>query len=170
MASFRKPKGTYVRPTGDWFSANLCSGAWYDDTAGAATYLWIGLYNDDNLGRSLYILGISAAMDGANVMAGVVVKGTLGSQVAACVNVNPNTGAPPGKIYSRRTGPAAPPSVGQAVPAGMAFLIGTSFGSPQYTPPFPICILPQGYSCFVVSDFQTIDGGASFWYVPLNGD
>lgn len=170
MASLRRPRGTYVRNTGDWFSANLCSGAWYDDTTGAATYLWVGLFNDTTDGRSLYVYSISAAMDGANVMAGVVVQGTRGAQVAACVNVNPSKGAPPGKIYSQRTGPAAPPSIGQAVPAGMAFLIGTSFGSPQFTPSHAICILPPGYSCFVVSDFQTIDGGASFWYVPLTSD
>lgn len=170
MPSYRKPRGTYTRTTGDWFSADLCSGAWYDDINTPATYLWIGLYNDDPQGRLLYVLSISASMDGANVQAGVVMKGTVGSQVAACVNINPSRGAPPGKIYSLRTGPTAPPSVGQAVPAGTAFLIGTSFGAGQFFPNHPLCILPVGYSCFIVSDFQTIDGGASFWYVPLNSD
>jgi hypothetical protein len=170
MASFRRPRGTYVRPTGDWFSSKLASGAWYVDVLPAASqYLWIGLYNNSSLGQLLYILSISAAMDGANVMAGVVQKGAIGAKVADCVSVNPLNGGPPGQIFMQQTGTPGS-TTPQAVPANTAFLIGTSFGSPQFTPAHPVCILPYGYSCTIVSDFTTSDGGVSFWYVPLDGD
>jgi hypothetical protein len=170
MASFRKPKGTYIRSTGDWFSGRLSSGAWYVDVPAAnSQYLWIGLYNNSTRGSLFYVLTISAAMDGANVMAGVVQKGPIGAKVADCVSANPSLGAGSGQIFMQQTG-ALGVTTPQAIPANTAFLIGTSFGSPQFTPAHPVCILPAGYSCTIVSDFATADGGASFWFVPLDGD
>lgn len=162
----RKKFWTYTKSTPDRYLDKLCSGAWYDDTAGASTYLWVGLLNEGQAG-DLHVWSISAAMDGANVMAGVVRQGAVGGRVAGCFPVKANGVNPAAGIYSQRTGPAAPPSIGQAVPAGTHFLIGTSFGSPQFTPAHPIVVLPPGWSVTIVSDFQTLDGGASFWFVVL---
>lgn len=162
----RKKFWTYTKSTPDRYLDKLCSGAWYDDIAANATYLWVGLFNEGTAGN-LHVWTISAAMDGANVMAGVVRQGPIGGRVASCKSVSANGVQPAAGIYSTRTGPAAPPSVGQAVPAGTQFLIGTSFGSPQFTPGHPIVVLPPGWSCTIVSDFQTLDGGAAFWFVVL---
>ena len=52
----------------------------------------------------------------------------------------------------------------------MFALIGASFGAPGFTPAFPIAIVPVGWTLEVSCDFQTLDGGASFWFVPMQGN
>jgi hypothetical protein len=171
MPSFRRPRGTYARNTADWFSDKLCYGAWYSDFAvGSYPYQSIGLYNNSSTGDKFYIWAISLAMDGANVAAGVILKGTIGAQVANCFYIDALQGQSDGLIYLQTNGPNAPPSAGRAVPANTQFLIGTSFGAPAFQPNIPICILNPGYSCNLQSDIQTTDAGVSFWFTPMKGN
>jgi len=169
MASYRKPKGTYVRPSPDWFINQLASGSWYNDQQVGTQYASIGLFNNDTLGRKFYIYGISVGTFNANTAYGVVLNGTFGSLVTSCVSVDASLPAPPGQIYFTRFGPAAPPNVTLAQPAGTRFNLGSGYTKVDVFQDWPICVLPVGYSLNIQSSLQSAEWSTSFWYVPFPG-
>jgi len=170
MASFRKPRGAYTRTTPDWFSDVTCSGGWFDsDSSGIGHYKWIGLYNDDNAGRILYVYAISASWDGANSIAMVSIAGASGSEVNHGVNIQPAVGFMPGSVRFFQTGPPAM-TTPIAPPAGTVGVIGNGFVVSNIQPGFPIAKIPTGYSLMLTGDFNTLSAGAGFWYTPLKGD
>jgi len=152
-------------------SDQLCSGGWYvNQTVGSEKYVWIGLFNNDSIGRSLYVYDIDFAMDAAQSIAAVMSTGIVGAVVANCVSINPLLGAPPGQITLTLVGPSVPPTVGQAVPSGTAFVLGSGFFNGRAHVEHPLAIIPPGYSLTLTGDFQTADAGVGFWYVPLRSN
>lgn len=165
------PKGVLTRPAPDFFDDNMGIGAWsYLTTLPTTfTYVAVSLFNNDNQGRVLKVYGITAEADGGAGMQASWFKGSFGTLVGPCSSIRPDLGAPPGLIYkdvlivpaefSPNTMPLNP-AVG---------IIGISgFDSNTVLSPFPIFIIPVGWSLVLVNLETSSQGGAGFWYLVAN--
>lgn len=171
MPSYRRPKGVYSRPTLDWFSDQVCTGAGAFQTfplSGTGNDIHVSLFNNDTLGRLLYVYAISCGNDSAENLYCAFHAGTVGNFFAAGMSVNPSLGTPPGQIFlDVRTGTGSTPL---APPSDPYTQIPSGFNSSTIVAPFPLFILPKGYSIVVSPDFSGQSLGASFWYIPLQGN
>ena len=162
----RKPKGSYVRTTPDWFSDHLCMGGWYDNVAANPTYAGISLFNEGQQG-DLHVYTINYMNSGSDMMAVTIQNTALGSRVNDCFPVNPNGQRPAAGIFLDHYGAAAPPFVIQNPPANTQVVLGTA-GLPAFgTPTHPLFIVPPGWSVRLTADAQANIWGVGFWFVVL---
>jgi len=101
VASHRRPKGTYTRNTPDWFGDDWCSigfaiGFLNNDFN---TQTWT-VYNNDLLGRSIYIYGVSLVVEQGGGLWVVSQPGVVnGDEVASGVYLNTSRATAPGLLY-----------------------------------------------------------------------
>lgn len=167
MASFRRPRGVYVRPTPDWNSDSLAyAGGFYPDPGGAfQSFSTFSLFNNDNAGRSLQLYFFSAFWNGASIIFGDIFKGSFGTLVSNGANVDPRQPAPPGQVFLKSTvvigSPSNPDITAPTYFFGLGFAsAGIGFGAPLAT-------IPQGFSLRLSNDFVSAESGLTFWYTYL---
>jgi hypothetical protein len=164
----RRPLGTLTRHPADWFSDYSYTGGYQlidNPTPGNFNYLAVGLYNNDSSGRVIKVYGISVCAENGSGMGIYFVNGVIGSLVGPVKSIRPDRAAPTGQIYQENT------SVGFPIPNfpynfGDQFgFIGTSgFDSFSIVSPFPLFIVPQGYSLVAANTVQGVHVGAFFWF------
>lgn len=169
MSLFRRPRGTYVRPTPDWFSANAAAVFGFGN-GGTGSDPAVLLYNNDTLGRSLFVFGFGATNDGSEVVNWSFFNGP-GFQLYASGNpfpIDPVIAQPVGQLYSGLTAAqdAAPP---RSTQEGLYLSSSTSIGSqnelvPVFAP-YPLAIVRPGWS-FGAWNLHSILS-AYFYYVVM---
>lgn len=167
MPSTRRPKGTYTRPTPDWFTDALAyGGAFYPDPGGAfQSFSTFSLFNNDNQGRFYQVYFFSAFWNGASIILGDIFPGTFGTLAANCQPVNPQVGDFSGQIYLKSTvvgGSPANPDITKP-----SFFFGLGFASAGIGYGAPLAIVPVGSSLRLSNDFVSAESGLTFWYTYL---
>jgi hypothetical protein len=164
VSTFRRPKGTYTRPTPDFFVNTLSFAGAYQPITGAGfqVFTTISLFNNDNTGRSLLVYFISAFWDGAAVIFSDLFQGTFGSLAATATPVNPLSPTPIGQVFIKATTVAgSPPNPDITAPTGFLGLgfasAGIGFGAPLY-------IVRPGQSLRLSNDQRAQEAGCTFWY------
>lgn len=165
--SGRHPIGVLTRPAPDFFDDNIGSGGYaaFNRLAGQDFYMQVSLYNNATTGASLKVYGITVFNDGGGGMVGFQSAGIpSGVQVGPCNPINASLSMPFGLIYQDTEHvPTGNPNP-FAIPPVVAYLGGSGFDSFTYLSPFPLFIVPSGFSLSVV-DFNSGNIlGASFWY------
>lgn len=168
MASYRRPKGTYVRSTPDWFTDALAyGGGFYPDPGGAfQSFSTFSLFNNDRQGRLLSVYFFSAFWNGASIILGDIYPGSFGTYLADASSVNPLIGAPPGQIFLKTTVVGgSPPNPDITQPS---FFFGLGFASAGIGYGAPLAIIPVGSSLRLSNDFVSAESGITFWYNYLD--
>jgi len=170
--SGHNPQGVLVRSAPDFFDDNLCvGGTWFQfGVIPTRSFCSTSLYNNDTLGRVLKVYGVTALVDNGQAALLYPNSGApLGALVGNCLPVRFDLGIPPGLIYSKLDSVPLSNSPNPNNPPTNAQLIGGSFGGGiSYFSPFPIAIIPRGWSLVVVNMGADDTGGASFWYQVAN--
>lgn len=165
--SGQKPKGTMVRHAPDWFSDNLaCAGFQFIETAPLPTNTWwsIALLNNDQTGRVYRVYGITVSSEGGGGCAFFFQQGAPGAQVAVAKPLRPDYAPPTGAIFKQEvTGSALKTNPFDTGPDFCEIGAG-GFDSGTTISPFPLAIIPGGYSLVGVNLGSSTPGGIFFWY------
>lgn len=167
MKSFRTPKGTYTRPTPDWFTDQLAYvGGFYPDPGGAfQSFSTFSLFNNDQIGRSFQVYFLSAFWNGASIILGDLIPGSFGTLAANASSVNQQVGAPPGALFLKSTVVGGSPSNPDIT--APTFFFGLGFASAGIGYGAPLVIIPPGYSFRLSNDFVSAESGLTIWYTYL---
>jgi hypothetical protein len=152
MGTWRRPKGTYVRPTADWFTDRAATvGGAFDPNAVLATTL--DLYNNATDGTNLHVYRLWGFNDAAGHYGVTTLKGHGANFMRNASPVIVGNPILPGQLYQD----TIPPQY-----SGFLFPFDTPFsdvlfadneaGSQDtFAAPGPICVIPPGYSLRVYS-------------------
>ncbi len=167
MPSTRRPKGTYVRPTPDWFTDVLAyAGGFYPDPGGAfQSFSTFSLFNNDNQGRFLQLYFMSAFWNGASIIFGDLFKGSFGTLARNGASVDPLQPSPPGQVFLKSTVVVGSPSNPDIT--APTFFFGLGFASAGIGFGAPLAIIPVGWSLRLSNDFVSAESGLTFWYTYL---
>lgn len=164
MASHRRPKGTYVRNTADFFVANgAIAGGQYQGIS-SGTNPTVQLYNNDNFGRLFYIWGMRfTTLDDGNYNI-VIQQGSPLPTVSQAQPINPLSGGPPGLFCAGEQSDTQ----ADANLASSPWLYGAGYISDTYVfPNFPIAVIPVGYSFQLQSTIPQDLIWVTWWYTYL---
>jgi hypothetical protein len=170
------PLGILARPAPDWFDDQLGVGKGSIFATGANQSIWfsVSLFNNAGSGQVLKVYGLSTVNVGIGGLDCFFASGPYGTFYTGCSANRPDVGAPYGQIYTQ--------SQEVGVSSGNPYLLqpaiatlGTSGESFTYFAPFPIFIVPVGYSLVVCNVYGANNiagalyaGGAGFWYQVAN--
>jgi hypothetical protein len=169
--SGRFPLGVLTRHPADWFDEECATGGYSIEFGPPAgnNYVLVSLFNNSTGGQVLKIYGMTAISDGG---AGCVAWADAGSPsglfVGACTNIRPDYAAPAGLIYQNTITQHDPLPNPFTYPASAPVLGGSGFDSFTYLSPFPLFIIPAGYSLHVLNVYAAGIVGGSFWYQVAN--
>jgi hypothetical protein len=157
----RKPKGSYVRTTPDWYFNHAASvGA--NNPGSPGTHAVVDLFNDAQDGSLLYIYELMTFNLGTESIRVQQFNGhTAGASSGPTYPVNPNVGKLPGFVYIDQIAGATQPNTDP-------YIFGTLSNQDEYINPHgPIMIVPPGYSCRLLNN--AVQFGFQFWiyYVAL---
>jgi hypothetical protein len=146
----RRPLGTLTRHPADWFSDYSYVGGFQIRAfppPGTQDFLAVGLYNDDSAGRVLKVYGISVEADAGEGVMMFFVFGTIGALVGPALSIRPDRAAPTGKIYQVTTNvPGGPQPFPYDFGPQYDVVSTSGFDGNTILSPFPLFIVPQGYS------------------------
>ncbi|SRR6266851_2006560 len=170
-ASGVRPLGVVTRHPLDWFNANGYLDGYFLRVVAPVPQQWfaVGLHNKDNLGRVIRVWGISVSNDGGGGIQAYAVNGTFGAfdHLAQPVRFDQPIGSAeiwetnqdqlPGQLISP-----------YALPPPRA-LVGTGgFDSFTFTAPFPLFIIPVGWSLVLSNNSASSVVGGFFWFEMAN--
>lgn len=169
--SGRFPIGVLARPAPDFFDDNLgAGGAFIFDSTPPAGNAWVtyALYNNDAMGRSLKVYGVSVYSQGGGGLVFGYSKGIVGTFAQNCVAISPDVGIPPGQIYTQLSdGHASPIPI--FIPAIIVGAIAAAgFDSGTQLSPFPLFKVPAGYSLVGTNPSSTLISYCTFWFQVSN--
>jgi hypothetical protein len=167
MSIFRKPKGTYIRSTPDWFSSLACAGFGFCPSLPLGQAPAVGLFNNDNSGRSLFVYGLGAEVNnGAEVANFSYFNGPLTALYSptAAAPIDPLLAALPGQIYGSGLTPAQQATPAVSVQQGL-YIMGSFAGSgsgpiDHIVAEHPIAIVRPG---FTLAGW-TFNSGLGVWF------
>lgn len=164
-----RPLGVVTRHAADWFSDQLYTCAWLEEdpiVGSGEMFIAFGMLNNDNQGRVLRIYGGTAFAEGGGGMGIYFVHGTIGNQVAQAKSIRPDFDVPLVTMWSEHQqvalGALSPFNFGD--PYGI--MAAPGFDSGTETSPFPMFIVPVGWS-IVASMFQSSQVGGMHWWFQM---
>jgi hypothetical protein len=163
-----QPTGVLVRPAPDFFDDHLYYGGavYQTNPTVSITYATISLFNNANSGILLKVYGISAGNDDTGTAFAFPVQGApLGSLQGAGSPVRFDQGAPYGQIYMDvQTVGSVNDLYPGPLPAAPAIIGAPDAGSATVLSPFPLFIIPVGWSLAIANADSGGRVWASFWY------
>ena len=174
--SGRFPTGVLTRPAADFFDDHLAVGKGSIFANGPNQSIWfsVALFNNSTQGLVFKVYGLSSINVGEGGLDYFFVYGQYGALAQLCSPIRPDFGSLNGQIFtqSQQVGVStANPYLLQ--PAIATF--GTSGESFTAFSPFPVFIVPVGYSLVACNTFPANNiggalyaGGAGFWYQQAN--
>jgi len=160
VPTFRKPRGSYVRDTGDWFSDKLMAGA-VSFAALPGLYNNLYLYNDSDAGHVIQLLSITGWIESSAANLDVL---TVLGQIGAAA---PVPAAPLDPFNPQRAGALYATASAAYQGAGSFLELGGGAAPFIYTPHHPILILPAGYSGLFACDTPSLPMYVSLCWVVL---
>lgn len=174
MPTNRSPKGSYVRPTADFYidQAATVGGCFWPSTAIAAV---LDLYNNAIDGSNLHVYKVWVGNDAAGLYGMTRISGHGGNFLQNAIPVVITAPTLPGQLYQDTI---SPQYSGFEFPKDTALndaFIGDNEAGSEDTwyAPGPICVIPPGFSMRVypfVGSGQSGGGGlitCTFYYVVL---
>ena len=166
------PQGVLARPAADFFDDHLAQGGFIYSTDPTTNFNWvsISLFNDANTGVALKVYGLTYGDDtGLGTLAYSRQGPPLGSLVGQCTNVRFDLGAPYGQIWQRLDLAAHIDQIYPLpVPATAVNLGNAGFDANTMVSPFPLFIVPVGYSLVIANRLPSSVVQAAFWYQQAN--
>jgi hypothetical protein len=166
------PQGVLTRPAPDFFDDNIgLGGFWRPFTTGLSsdTFITVALFNNSTQGLAFKVYGISLAADGGDGFGFYFVLGPVGSFYANCQPIRPDIGSPNGQIYTQLTVVGSGLDPNPFNPGPYANVIaGSGFDGNTVLSPFPLFVVPAGYSLVGTNVSTGGSIGCSFWYQQAN--
>jgi hypothetical protein len=166
------PSGVLVRPAPDFFDDHLCQGGFIYSTDPITNLNWvsISLFNDANSGVALKVYGLTYGDDsGFGTIAYYRQGPPLGSFVSEGINVRADLGGPYGQIWQRLDiAPHTFAIYNLPLPPTVVNLGNPGFNANTILSPFPLFIIPVGWSLVIANRLPTGIVQASFWYQQAN--
>jgi hypothetical protein len=166
------PKGVLTRAAADFFDDNLGTGAFFQSQEGTPqifNYCTVALFNNANSGVVLKVYGATTISDGGSGMGLYWVHGIVGTFVQNCQPLRPDVGMQYGQIYQQVTlGNTQGAPNPYFTPPPVTILASDGFDSATYFAPYPIFIVPAGWSAVLTNLTPAIDLGAAFWFQQAN--
>ena len=164
----RNPSGALIRPAPDFFDDHMAAGGYSTVfPTGPFLYLAVSLYNDGSgSNRLLKVYGIDGSVGGDVGLNLFIVKGTFGSFVAQGQYVRFDQGAAPGQIWqmTQVVAGSGTPSPFNLTNLYTIISVGAFGGAGSHLSPFPLAIIPPGYSLTTVNYNPTVNGAAAFFW------
>lgn len=157
---YTTPRGTVVRQWPDWRLDHLCIGSYGALAPVGNPFMYISLFNNDIIGRSMVVWNVLTSVDAFNLFFIFLFKGSRGTKAADCTNVSPLRPPAFGQMFIDT--PGAPYSDTPVVTCGT--LLGEPL--PQNTPSL---IIPPDYSMALGSDIGGADTSLAVWWLPTPG-
>jgi hypothetical protein len=166
------PGGVLVRPAADFFDDNMglamVQQVNLSFPPGDSAFYQVGLFNNAIAGLAFKVYGISVTEDGGGGFLCAFVKAQVGATPGVVSGIRPDISGPFGLIGFDVTI--------QHVPSLSPFVDGTEFGligssgfdSNTVLSPFPMFVIPVGWSLVLRNPEPTFAMGASFWYQQAN--
>ena len=144
----RRPLGTYVRTTADWFLNETYSvGSLVG--VGSTEFMAYSLFNADQHGRVVVVDAIDIYLSAAGVLQMWLPYGVDGTQVAAAAPIVAGNPAGTTKLFQYLGGNTRPPLL-NTVPISASWSITGSLTAPlQVRERGPLAYLKPGYSCAI---------------------
>jgi len=159
----RKPKGSYVRNSPDWFIHRMMSGSLVVGLK-SGFYTYIGLQNNDSVGRYLYLHGLRfshlTGTDGCYF--GLLQTSALGGFEPA-VPLDPLVPAGPGQVGSFYSATSILGGKTQTVFSN-AQLGSAASAEYEWQHDWPIATIPPGWAAVLQTQGLGEDLFASFWW------
>jgi len=166
------PKGVLTRTPPDFFDDHLATGGanYITDPPVGNTYASISLFNNASSGILFKVYGITVGNDNLGTAFAYFLQGApLGSFVQPCVNIRGDQGAPYGQIFKRIDTLGTPTALYPLpIPNGFSLLGAPDAGSHTIISPFPLFIIPVGYSLVIANEQSASSVWAAFWYQQAN--
>lgn len=147
MGTWRTPKGSYFRSTGDFFIDRAATvGGYYRPSATRATT--IDLYNNAQDGSTLHVYRVWVGNDASAEYGMTKLFGHGANFLQNAVPVVTGNPTLPGQAYWDTIPPQYVPTFSPTdTPLSDAFIADNEAGSQDaWATPGPICVLPPGYS------------------------
>jgi hypothetical protein len=165
--SGRNPVGVLTRTAPDWFSDSFATGGstFLFLNQQSNVYYTVSLFNDSTTGAVLKVYGITNSNDSGGASWMYPLFGTpIGSLVGQCTSVRFDGGSPVGQIWAKKDQVAQNAPYPYPLPP-TASLLGTGgYDSMTHLSPFPLAIVPAGWSLVIANTQTTSVAGAAFWY------
>lgn len=166
----RKPKGSYVRSTADWFFRSTCTvGGFYETTTPNGVFM--DLYNNATDGSVLVVHQIFTNVDGDGIYSATQFQGHSANLMRNGRTVVTGLGAPWGQLYyDLNTNPTI--VLPQNTPLSDDFFFYDNFGAGhEFYAPGPLMVLTPGYS-MRINNMVGFPGGGSalavtFYYTVM---
>jgi len=175
MATYRRPKGSYNRPTPDFFADRAATvGAFYWPTAAVSTTF--DLYNNASDGSSLHLWAAFVGNDAAGLYAATQLKGHGANFARNSTAVITASGQLPGQLWIDTQAPqfSTLPWDKDTIYAD-AWVLDNEAGSlDNLHSGGPICIIQPGYSFRVYPLISSAQSGGdvmavTFYFLALQG-
>jgi hypothetical protein len=173
MATYRRPKGSYSRPSPDFFIDSACTVGGVASAA-AGTGAVLDLYNNASDGSSLHVYNVWVGNDASELYGLTALHGHGGTWLANGVTVIVPGPAPWGQLYADTIAAQWP---------GTFFPVGTTIGDRLFMNNVagsqdtwrtggPICVLSPGYALRVYKSAGAGTTGTnpmavSFYYLQI---
>ena len=166
-----RPLGVVSRHPADWFSEQFYTVGWFEeDPIVGAGEMWIAfsVFNHDSNGRVMRVYGATAVSDGGGGLGCTYVSGATGSQRDTAKNIRPDYGAPNVTISSQNQQTAIGAPNPFPITSVFGILGAPGFDSNTFVSPFPLFIIPVGYSLFASTNQSSEIGGLHLWFQLSN--
>lgn len=159
----RKPKGSYVRNSPDWFIHRMM-GAAVAVGSKAANYAYIALFNNDTVGRYIYLTALNFQTSTANGFCyfGLIQGNTAGGTTQA-VPLDPLVPVDAGVVVGNFS---TTQFVGGKLSSSFASAIlgGSSTGSYDWPYEWPIAAVPPGWCAILETAVTGQSLNGTFWW------
>jgi hypothetical protein len=165
--SGRKPLGTVTRHPADWFSDYLYTAghAEINQPSGSGEiYFAVSFLNSDQSGLAMRVYGATVMQEGGGGLLAFFVSGATGAPVGNAKSIRPDRPAPSVEVGYQfqqvALGVNNPFNFGEQFGA----LASDGFDSATILSPFPLFIVPQGYSLVLTNPSSSFNNGAFIWF------
>lgn len=166
-----QPPGTLVRPAPDFFDDSMSTGGaqYLTDPPVGNVYASISLFNNAMSGLLFKVYGITYGNDSTGGAFAYCRYGPpLGSLVGPCTSIRADAGTQNGQIWMRTDMVAFNALYPLPLPIGFSMLGAPGSGSNTILSPFPLFILPVGYSLVIANSDSGSQATVAFWYQQAN--
>jgi len=170
-ATGAQPLGVVVRHAADWFSDSLYMATFYEDIAFVGSgLLWhqFGLFNQGQSGQVLRVYGNTTFSEGGGGFQASFSSGSIGVQVGDATGIRPDQPVPRASIWAthQQTALGTVNPFLSTRPFGL--LAAPGFDSGTTFSPFPMFIVPAGYSLVVTNPQSSSVAGVGWWFQLAN--
>ena len=160
MSRWRRPHGQYVRQTADWFVSRLMSGG-ATQAASAGLFSAVNLANDSVQGLFLHVVGLDFFIPSTTAFGKLTTRVGLtfsGQSAGYQASVSPMGALGPGFCKAQaQTG----------INGTILYTLGGGQIPYTWVHPWPLIILPPGYTLTVYSSVSNVDITAAWYWLPM---